>query len=177
MDIEKNWNKALKETEIIRARVMPLQSAADTSVPYILLSESSINSGDTAVRKGEVVVGRPSLFIPPDNPQFLGFEFDQESSFNENMLINFLLIRGVRLPSLTYDNKTNTLDIYEGRLNQAIKHYTELLQKEENVKTGLLVGPEDCWQFSLLVFICSQVSRSAERDIKKLLEDFKNDQR
>ena len=91
------------------------------------------------------------------------------------MLINFLLVRGVRLPSMMYDNKINTLDIFEGELKKAVKYYSEILQREENVKTGLLIGPEDCWQFSLLVFICSQISRSADRDIKKLLEDYKND--
>ena len=77
MDFEKMWTKALKHTEIIRARVQSLSMIGDTHVPYFMLSESSINMGDTIVRKGEVLVQRPSLFIPPNNPQFKGFEFDQ----------------------------------------------------------------------------------------------------
>ena len=91
------------------------------------------------------------------------------------MLINFLLVRGVRLPSLVYDNKHNTLNVFEGELNKAIKHYSDLLQRQENVKTGLLVGPEDCWQYSLLIFICSQINRNADQDIKRLLDDYKNE--
>lgn len=177
MDFEKYWNKALKKTEIIRTRIQSLNTAADTHVPYILLSESSINQGDTVVRKGEVLVRKPSLFVPPNNPQFNGFEFDnQESLFSENSLINFLIVRGVTMPSLMYDNTTQSLDVFEDKLSATVKHYKEDLQRYENVTTGLLTAPEDCWQFSLLIFICSQVARNANADIKKVLEDYEKKQ-
>lgn len=175
MDIDKIWEKALRHTEIIRTRVQALLTLQETPVPYILLSESSVNMGDTVVRQGQVIVERPSLIIPPNNPQFVGFEFEEEEGkegIDQNALINFLLVRGVTLPSLKYDNKTNLLDIYEGKLANAIKYYKDLLQKQENVQTGLIAGPEDCWQFSLLIFICFQVARNAENDIRKLLEKY-----
>ncbi len=147
----------------------------DTHVPYVLLSESSINMGDTVVRKGEVLVQKPSLFIPPNNPQFEGFEFDGESeeeTFDQNSLINFLIVRGISLPSLRYDNKTSSLDVYEGKLSKAIKHYEKTLQQKEDVHTGLIAGPEDCWQFSILIFICSQIVKNADQDIKRLLDEY-----
>jgi hypothetical protein len=174
MDIEQNWNKALKETEIIRARIQPLMSTGETFVPYILLSESSVNQGDTAVRRGEVAVGKPSIIVPPDNPQFQGFEFEEHNGINENSLVNFLLVRGVRLPSFVYDNKTSSLDIFEGDMSKAVKHFNSLLQSEENIKTGLLLGPEDCWPFSLLIFTCTQIARNLDQDIRRLLNDHKN---
>jgi len=173
MDIEKSWNKALKHTEIIRARVQGLKTGAHTIVPYILLCESSINVGDTVVRKGQVVVGKPALFVPPNNPQFQGFDFEEEQGIDENSLINFLLVRGVTLPSLKYDNKTSSLDVFEGKLSKAIKHYEELLQQQENVQTGLMAGPEDCWQFSVLIFICGQITKNLDTDIHKLFEKYK----
>ncbi len=129
MDIDKSWNRALYKTEIIRSRIQPLLTTSDTRVPYVLLSESTLNHGDTVVRKGEILVEKPSLFIPPDNPQFLGFDFDQEQSISENLFVNFLLVRGVRLPSFIYDNKTHTLDVFEGSLQKAIKQYSDVLQK------------------------------------------------
>ena len=172
MDIEEFWEKALRNTEIIRSRVQALMTSADTHVPYILLSESSLNQGDTVVRKGEVFVEKPSLILPPNNPQFQGFEFDGTEVLNKNSMINFLLVRGVTIPSLKYDNKTSSLDIYEGSLSRAIKHYQELLLQQENVSTGLMVGPEDCWQFSLIIFICSQIARNAQQDIQKLLQEY-----
>jgi len=81
-------------------------------------------------------------------------------------------VRGISIPSLRYDNKTSSLDIYEGKLSKAIKHYEKDLQQQEDVQTGLVVGPEDCWQFSLLVFICSQIIKNADQDIQRLLDEY-----
>lgn len=179
MDFEAAWKKALKNTEIIRNRIHGLQTKDHTQVPYVLLCESSINVGDTVVRQGEVIVQKPALFLPPNNPQFSGFEFEQEDSarIDQNSLVNFLLVRGITLPSLQYNNSTSSLDIYEGRLSQAIEHYKKKLQQEENVLTGLIAGPEDFWQFSLLIFICTQIARNAEVDIRHLLEQYRNKKR
>jgi len=171
MNIYDSWEKALKETEIIRSRVRALLTFADTQVPYVLLSESTVNEGDTVVRKGSVLVQKPSIILPPNVPQFEGFEFEQDSSRED--VTRFLLLRGVMMPSLRYNNKTNSLDIHEGKLSEAITYYSDLLQGQEDVHTGLIIGPEDCWQFSLLIFICSQVARNADNDIKKLLEEYK----
>ncbi|HBR13982.1 MAG TPA: hypothetical protein DD723_00350 [Candidatus Omnitrophica bacterium] len=172
MDFEQAWRKALQYTEIVRTRVQPLVTMGETRVPYILLCESAVNEGDTVVRKGNILVEKPSLIVPPNNPQFIGFDMDVETGVDQNSFINFLLVRGVTIPSLRYDNKTNSLDIFEKKLSEAIKYYRDLLQREENVQTGLIVGPQDCWQFSLLIFICMQIARNAEYDIKKLLEEY-----
>ena len=77
------------------------------------------------------------------------------------------------MPSFRYNNRTDSLEIYEGKLSTAIKYYQDLLQQKEDVHTGLLSGPEDCWQFSVLIFICSQIMRNADVDIKKLLDEHK----
>lgn len=173
MDINEGWIKALKNTEIIRGRVQSLKTFSETTVPYILLSESGINFGDTVVRKGEVVVEKPSLILPPNIPQLEGFDFENEGLKDDAPITNFLYFRGVSLPSLKYNNKTNSLDVFEGKLSAAIKHYLKELQEQENVFAGLIAGPEDAWQFSVLIFICSQISRDIEIDVKKLLEEYK----
>ena len=173
MDIYEAWQKALQHTEIIRTRVQSLMTFQDTHVPYILLSESTINHGDTIVRSGEVTVEKPSLILPPHIPQLKGFELEENFEGTEEGLLNFLFVRGVSLPSMKYNNKTYSLDIFEGKLSEAIKHHQELLQKQENVATGLLICPEECWQFSVLIFICTQVAKNANSDIRKLLDDYK----
>jgi hypothetical protein len=173
MDIQEAWEKALKNTEIIRSRVKALLTFATTDLPYILLSASSVNLGDTVVRKGKVLVEKPSLILPSNLPQFEGFDFEKELHFNEDTITNFFLVRGVKFPSLKYNNQTYSLDIYEGRLDKAIKHFSDQLQRKEDVHSGLIVGPEDCWQFSLLIFVCSMVVKSADGDIKNILEDLR----
>ncbi|MCM8775914.1 MAG: hypothetical protein NC930_06155 [Candidatus Omnitrophica bacterium] len=174
MDIQDKWGKALRHTEIIRSRILPLATFAETHLPYVFLAESSVNTGDTVVRRGEVIVDRPAIILPSNLPQFFGFDSEEEK-FDYDALTNFFLVRGVRFPSLKYNNKTHSLDIREGKLKDAIEFYLHELQKQENTTTGLIVGPEDSWQFSILIFICYQASRSADNDIRKLLDDSKED--
>ncbi len=175
MDFENIWKKALKHTEIVRTRVQSLMTTADTSVPYILMCESSVNVGDTVVRKGSVTITRPSLIVPPNNPQFEGFDFDGEDEIDADSLINFLLVRGVTLPSMHYDNKTISIDVFSESLAKAVKHYEKELQEKENVTTGLIIGHEDCWQLSLLIFVCTQIAKNADRDIKSLMDQYKKE--
>ncbi len=115
--------------------------------------------------------------MPPNIPQFQGFDFDREQGMGSDSIINFLFVRGITLPSLKYNNQTDSLDIYEGKLSDAIKHYSDLLQRHENVQTGLITGPEDVWQFSILIFICAQIVRNADTDIRKLLDEYQKRQR
>ena len=157
MDIQDIWEKALKNTEIIRPRVQALLTFATTNLLYIFLAESSLNLGDKVVRKGEVLLEKPTLILPSNLPQFEGFDFEKEPHFNQDTLTNFLLVRGVTFPSLKYNNKTYTLDIFEGQLKKAIEYYNNKLRRQEDVHTGLVVGPEDCWQFSVLIFILSLI--------------------
>jgi len=176
MSINENWEKALTHTEIIRPRVKGLLTFDDTKVPYILLSASTVNLGDTVVRKGEVLVTKPSIILPPNIPQFDGFKFDDEGASHEG-IINFLMVRGVSMPSLKYDNRTYSVEVHEDNLDNAGVHYKEYLQRREDVQTGLVVCPDDCWQFSLLLYIGTQVAKNTESDIRQLIEKFHKEAR
>lgn len=175
MDFQNDWEKALKETQIIRSRIKQLMTTSDTQVPYVLLSHSSINLGDTVVRRGEVKVSKPAIILPPHAPQFTGFEFEQEGSFHENMVLNFLMVRGISMPSLKYNNNLYTVDVHSGDIDRALSFYRRDLEQKEDVHTGLVLGPDDCWQFSLLLYICTQVVKNAESDIRHLLERYRKD--
>ncbi|MEW6009532.1 MAG: hypothetical protein AB1629_07865 [Candidatus Omnitrophota bacterium] len=172
MDIQEIWEKALRNTQIIRPRVKDLETFSVTHLPYIFLSGSSVNPQDTIVRIGDVVVEKPSIILPENLPQFKGFDFEEDLHINQGLLTNFLLVRGVRFPSFKYENKYS-LDSYEGNLDKVVEFFLGKLQKEEDVLTGLLSGPDDCWQFSILIFICSQVVRSLDSDIQKLIDEYR----
>ena len=173
MNIQDAWEKAVRKTEVVRPRVQPLATFTATHLPYICLSESSVNPGDTAVRKGEVVVEKPSIVLPFNMPHFEGFNFEEEMHVNEDFLNSFFLVRGISFPSLKYNNKQYSLEVYEGSLSKAAAHYKSELQKAENVHSGLILGPEDCWQFSVIIFVGGQIMKSAEGDIKRLMDDFR----
>lgn len=172
MNIQDYWEKALKHTEIVRPRVQPLAVNASTRLPYIFLAESAVNLGDSVVRKGDILVEKPAIFLPSDKPLLEGFESNDKNAWNMEGMINFLFVRGIRFPSFKYQNKVHQLDVFEGKLKAAADHYLKQLQEKENISTGLIIGPEDCWQFSVLIFVASQASRQAEADMRRLLDDY-----
>ncbi len=176
MDIQALWEKAVKQTEILRMRLQDLATFDATTVPYIFLAESSLNQGDTIVRKGQVLIERPAIILPNFSPQFEGFEFDPAAHFNEQALSTFLLVRGVQFPSLKYRHRLSSLDVIERSLQQAIGQFRTQLTAAEDIKTGLIIGPEDAWQFSLLVLVGALVVRSAQGDLRRILEDWRKRQ-
>ena len=170
MNLEESWAQALKQTEIIRSRMVDLETFDTTMLPYVFLAESSMNAGDTVVRQGQVLVERPSLILP--SPQFNGFEFESEWKLSEDAVLNFLLVRGVKFPSLRYRHELSSLDLRDGSLRDAITHYSNHLKQAEDIHTGLVVGPEDAWQLSVLILVGSLVSRSTENDLRRLLNEW-----
>ena len=169
MNHAKMWERALQETIIVRHRIANISSHESTKLPYIFLGKSVVNPETTVVRQGNVIVNKPSLLLPPNLPQIEGFELEQE-----RMMVDYLLIRGIKFPSLKYKNKTNNLDVFEGDLNDAKNHYLNLLQRKEDTNTGLIIGPEDCWQYSTVAFVCMTASRSVEQDMQRLLKDLQD---
>ncbi len=175
MNLDELWDHALKQTEILRSRMLELETFEATALPYVFLAESSVNAGDTVVRQGQVLVEKPALILP--SPQFNGFEFESEWHLSENAVLNFLLVRGVKFPSLRYRHELSSVDLREGSLRDAITYYANRLKHAEDIHTGLVVGPEEAWQLSVLILVGSLVSRSTENDLRRLLDDWHRQQR
>ena len=176
MDIQELWDQARKRTEILRMRLQDLSTFDATAVPYIFLGESSLNPGDTVVRKGHVLIERPSIVLPNFSPQFEGFEFEAGLHLSEETIATFLLVRGIQFPSLKYHHEISSLDVVEASLQHAIERFTAQLTQAEDIKTGLVVGPEAAWQFSLLLLVGALVVRSAEGDLRRILEAWRKRQ-
>jgi hypothetical protein len=177
MDLEALWDKARKQTEIIRMQLRDLATFESTVVPYVFLAESSLNVGDSIRRRGQVVIERPSIVLPQFSPQFEGFDFDPRQGLTPEMVSTFLLVRGVQFPSLRYRHQVSSLDVVEASLAGAIRQQADQLQRAEDTRTGLVVGPEDAWMFSVLLLVGALVIRSAEGDVRRLLEEWRRRQR
>ena len=176
MDIQALWDKARQHTEIVRLRLQDLATFEATVVPYIFLAESSLNQGDTVVRRGKVVIERPSIVLPSFSPQFEGFDFEKDLRVNDDAVATFLLVRGIQFPSLKYRHQISSLDLMEQPLQKAIEHWQQQLTVAEDIKTGLLIGPEESWQFSLLLLVGALVVRSAEGDLRRILDEWRKRQ-
>jgi len=175
MDAQQYWERALRQTEIVRPRIKPLETFGGTKLPYTYLSESHEASDHTVVRKGSITVDKPTLLLPSNIPQLEGFEFEEKAGYRPDLFMDFLLVRGVRFPSMKYGHETYSLSLYDGGLREARRYYGDRLQQEENLSEGLVVGPEDGWQFSILIFVGTQILKSADGDIRRLLDDYQRD--
>lgn len=175
MNLEDAWQKALDHTKVIRSRAKSLETFEATALPYIFLGDSSLHAGDVVVRKGEVTVERPSLALPGNSPFFQGFEFEENLPAGASLLDSFFLIRGIRFPSYKYSHKAESLDVFESGMENAVRKYRDELQHREDVRTGLVTGPEDCWQFSVVILIASLMARQAEGDFRRMFERFLKD--
>ncbi len=173
MGLEEKWNRAVKKTELIRSRLGKLLTLEDTGLPYIFLGESSVNIGDTVVRRGKIIVHKPLIVLPQNFPQFDGFDFEKDYHVNNDVVRTLLLMRGISFPSLKYSNEISTVEVHEQSLQKATKFYSLKLEKAENIQCGLIIGPEDAWQFSILIYVSMLMTKSAPNDINKLLNDFK----
>ncbi|MBD3426948.1 MAG: hypothetical protein GF409_06940 [Candidatus Omnitrophica bacterium] len=175
MDIEQLWEKAQEKTEVIRGRAKGLLTFEQTRVPYIFLAESAVNPGSTVVRQGEILVEKPMIVLPENLPQFEGFDFEEDLDVDMDAVQMFFFMRGLRLPSLKYNNTLQELDLEEASLSKTIESYKKKLEKQENVKTALIVGPEDCWQFSVLLYMGALIGRCAKADIINLMDRLNRD--
>lgn len=176
MDIQELWDQARKRTEIHRMRLQDLSTVETTVVPYVFLGESSVNPGDTIARRGQVLIEHPSIVLPNFSPQFEGFDFEGGLHVSDDTVATFLLVRGIRFPSLKYHHEISSLDLLEGSLQQAIERFTKQLTMAEDITTGLVVGPEEAWQFSVLMLVGALVIRSAEGDLRRILEQWRRRQ-
>jgi len=175
MDIEQLWEKAQEKTEIVRGRVKGLPTFSAVKVPYVFLGESVVNEGHTVVRKGKILIEKPMILLPEDLPQFEGFEFEEQLDIEQGSMQMFFLMRGIRFPSLKYNNTIVSLDLEEASLAKTAAKYKKRLEKRENVKTSLILGPEDCWQFSILLYMAQLAGRCARTDIINIMERFEGE--
>src|SRR5688572_18808954 len=134
MNIPETWEKALRNTTLVRPRVQPLETFAPTELPYVLLTESG---PDSTVRRGKVTVERPSIVLPLNLPQFQGFEFDK--GVDPSLVTGFLLVRGVSFPSFKYSHETTLKDTHPGPLSKALTKYQDELARKEDTVTTLLI--------------------------------------
>ena len=173
MDLDEKWEKTLEETKVIKFYRHLLSNTEATTLPYIFLGESLVNNGDTVVRKGKVLVDHPFLILPQNIPQFSGFEFEKNMETNESALPFFFMVRGISFPSLKYKHEFSTIEVLEKHPQDAIEYYKNEIEREEDLETGLVFGPADCWQLSVLIYVGLLAQNSAPDSLEKYLEELR----
>ena len=58
-------------------------------------------------------------------------------------------------------------------MSKCIEKQKKALERSENVNTAIIIGPEDCWQFSVIIYMASLVGRCARTDILNMMDKFR----
>ena len=170
MNFEEAWRLAQKSTQVVRARKNLLYTFGATRLPYICLSE--IPDGGVMVREGEVTAERPKIALPGRDFRVEGFEPDWDASAGEadDEPVLVCLARRVAIPPAAYVNTTAAARREGGTINEALDRTVSRLDSGNDIRTGVLSAPEAAWTLSVLLYVGSQVARSAPENVREHFE-------
>lgn len=171
MDITELWQRALKETRIFRKRIASLDTFDQSALPYILVCDD--RRTHTVVRRGHVVISKPALMVPDHHPMFEGFDFES-MQVGENTISTMLYVRGIHLPTVNVKN-LQTQSLYDGDPADAVAQYGSQLQRDEDVKTGLIGSDEAFWPLSLLFYTSTLIAKNIPKDLERMIQKIRDE--
>lgn len=161
---------SFETTQIVRERKYSLFTFGITKLPYFFIARSQIDSHDSLVREGKVIVEKPQIIIPGNNPLFEGFEFQDGMSFNESEIPQVLLTRRIKLPSLRYINKESSISVDSIGVDEKINQICNKLESKPDTVTGVIHGEDKFYPFPLLIYVGAMILRSSGDNLKEMLE-------
>lgn len=166
MEMEEALKLAQADTRFLKVRKNLLYTFGATRLPYVCLSESSDFPGQVLVRSGEVLADKPAIALPGEFFSFEGFEGMKD----EDSEVAVMLARRISMPPSKYVNKAGVAAKESGTLADAVERVMNRLENENDVRTGVISAPEKVWGLSILLYIGSQVARSASANVQEHFE-------
>lgn len=167
MEMEEAFKLAQTDTKFIKVRKNLLYTFGATRLPYVCLSQSVENSEMITIRRGEVMADKPQIAIPGESFAFEGFDEAMEHSAEEMAVV---LARRISMPPSKYVNTFGHAASERGPLSEAIERVMNRLENENDVRTGVIAAPEPVWSLSILLYVGSQVARSAPANVQEHFE-------
>ena len=168
MEMEDAFKMAQEDPRFIKERKNLLYTFGATRLPYICLSESPDNTDFVMIRAGEVLADKPQIALPGEMFSFEGFDEEMEKLFGDEMVVS--LARRISMPPSKYVNKAGEAIIEKGPLGEAIQRAVNKLENDNDVRTGIIAAPEQVWGLSVLLYVGSQVARSAQSNVQEHFE-------
>lgn len=167
MEMEDAFKMAQENTRFIKERKNLLYTFGATRLPYICLSVSTEDSNYVMIRSGEVMADKPQIAVPGEIFSFEGFSESDEHSEDELVVS---LARRISMPPSKYVNKAETAVREAGDIADAVQRVLNRLENNNDVRTGVISAPEPVWALSVLLYVGSQVARSAPSNVQEHFE-------
>ncbi|MCD7896239.1 MAG: hypothetical protein LUG50_06135 [Planctomycetaceae bacterium] len=168
MEMDETFRLAQEDTNFIRERRNLLYTFGATRLPYVCLSEAADNPELVLIRSGEVLADKPQIALPGEMFSFEGFEEFMEHLTTDEPVV--ALARRISMPPSKYVN-TSSGELREtGPLSAAIERVVNRLENENDVRAGVISAPDKVWGLSVLLYVGSQVARSAQSNVQEHFE-------
>ena len=170
MEMEEAFKLAQSDTRFIRVRKNLLYTFGSTRLPYICISQS-LEDGHAVVRQGEARAERPHIAFPGADFSFQGFEgLVDDAALDNHDEIAIVLARRISLPPSNYINEPGVSRKESGSVDSAIERAITRLENANDVRTAVIAAPEQVWGLSILLYVGSQVARSAQSNVSEHFE-------
>ncbi len=165
--MEEAFRLAREDTRFVKERKNLLYTFGATRLPYVCVSPEAGNADFVTVRSGEVLADRPKIALPGEMFSFEGFEELREMFEAEPFVA---LARRISIPPSKYVNRAEKAERRPGPLADAIARVVSRLENDNDVRTGVISAPDRVWSLSVLLYVGSQVARSARSNVEEHFE-------
>lgn len=169
MELDDAFKLAEQDTKFVKVRKNLLYTFGSTRLPYICISQLTGEGDFVMVRSGEILAEKPQIALPGEMFAFEGFEEFWEEFADGEPVVS--LARRISMPPSKYVNKTEGVPSREqGPMGQVVERVMNRLDHENDVRTGVITAPEEVWGLSILLYVGSQVARSAQSNVQEHME-------
>ncbi len=171
MNLQEAWQLASRETNIHRARKNMLYTFGSTRLPYVCISPATQSESNVTVRRGEVTADRPKITLPgQEQISFEGFDIDLPEGEKTDGMLPVFLARRIEMPNAKYVNKADSVTTESHSVEEAVDREMNRLEQQNDIRTAVIQAPESVWQLSILMYVGSQIVRSAPGNITEHME-------
>ncbi len=172
MDFNEALQYASQATSIARARKNLLYTFGSTRLPYICLSAAEDEEDQVQIRRGEVTAEPPKIALPGENFSLEGFEADPEN----DALPYLLIARRINMPPAKYVHRADSTQKRHGSLPELVEKFVQDLERDNDIRTAVISGPDRFWTLSVLLYVGSQVMRSTPANLTEHFEHLRRQQ-
>lgn len=169
MELDDAFKLAEQDTKFVKVRKNLLYTFGATRLPYVCISQLTGDGDFVMVRSGEILADKPQIALPGEMFAFEGFEEFWEEFADGEPVVS--LARRISMPPSKYINKTDGQPQREqGPMAQVVERVVNRLENDNDVRTGVITGPEEVWGLSVFLYVGSQVARSAQSNVQEHME-------
>lgn len=169
MELDEAFKRAETDTKFVKVRKNLLYTFGGTRLPYICISQMTGDGDFVMVRSGEVLAEKPQIALPGEMFAFEGFEDFWEEFADGEPVVS--LARRISMPPSKYINKSEGAPKREtGPMSAVVDRVVNRLENDNDVRTGVITGPEEVWGLSIFLYVANQVARSAQSNVQEHME-------